>query len=97
MSDGRSALELARSSPPRLVITDLRMPGMDGLELIRALRADPSLRDIPVILFTAFVATDPRVSEAAEIAGVEVVTKGPIAELRAAVARALEESEPGAA
>ncbi len=96
-SDGNLALELARSSPPRCVITDLRMPGMNGLELIRALRADPALRDIPVILFTAYVATDPRVSEAREIAGVEVVTKGPIAELRAAVTRALEQIQPGAA
>jgi CheY-like chemotaxis protein len=96
-ADGRVALELARDSPPRCVVTDLRMPGMDGLELIRALRADPTLCHIPVVLFTAYVATDPRVSEAREIEGVEVVTKGPISELRAAVARALEQHQSGAA
>lgn len=89
--DGRAALELARAEPPHLLITDLRMPRMDGLALIRAFRGEPGLTRIPVILFTAYVSTDPRVNEAAGIEGVEVVTKGPMAGLRQAVARTLEE------
>lgn len=90
-ADGRLALEKAVASPPRLVVTDLRMPTMDGLDLIRALRGSPSLSRIPVILFTAYVSTDPRVAEARRVKGVEIVTKGPITELRRAVARLLED------
>ncbi|HYA01216.1 MAG TPA: response regulator [Candidatus Binatia bacterium] len=92
-ADGDAAWERARVHPPRLLVTDLRMPTMDGLELIRAVRQEPTTQGVPVILFTAYVATDPRVDEARRIAGVEVVTKGPIAELREAVGRAL--AEPG--
>jgi CheY-like chemotaxis protein len=87
--DGGAAWELAVARPPELVVTDLRMPAMDGLELILALRAEPSLSHTPVILFTAYVSTDPRVAEAGQIGGVEVVTKGSLAELRRVVARVL--------
>jgi CheY-like chemotaxis protein len=94
-ADGAAALELARSDPPRLLVTDLRMPVMDGLDLIHALRADPRLRGLPVVLFTAYAASDPRVGEAAALPGVEVVTKGPLGELREAVARALGDRAAG--
>ena len=89
--DGGAALEQARARPPSLVVTDLRMPRVNGLELIRRLRAEPSLGGVPVILFTAYVSTDPGVAEARRLEHVEVVTKGSIAELRRAVARILEE------
>lgn len=88
-ADGGAAWELAAARPPDLVVTDLRMPAMDGLELIRALRSEPSLSRTPVILFTAYVSSDPRVSEAGQLGGVEVVTKGSLAELRRVVARVL--------
>ena len=87
--DGAAAWELAVARPPALVVTDLRMPAMNGLELIRALRDAPALRRVPVILFTAFVSSDPRVAEAGAISDVEVVTKGSIGELRQAVTRLL--------
>ena len=90
-ADGRLALGKAMASRPRLVVTDLRMPTMDGLDLIRALRGSPGLSDVPVILFTAYVSTDPRVAEAKQLDGVEIVTKGPITELRRTVARLLED------
>jgi len=48
---GQRALELVRSQDPDLVLTDLKMPGMDGMELLRALRE--SFPEIPVILLTA--------------------------------------------
>jgi CheY-like chemotaxis protein len=85
--DGGAAWKLAVARPPELVVTDLRMPAMDGIELIRALRAEPALSHTPVILFTAYVSTDPRVAEAGQLGGVEVVTKGSLAELRRVVAR----------
>jgi CheY-like chemotaxis protein len=87
--DGAAAWDLALARPPALVVTDLRMPAMNGLDLIRALRDAPALCQVPVILFTAFVSTDPRVAEAGAIPAVEVVTKGSIGELRQAVARLL--------
>lgn len=51
--DGESALRLARAHLPDLALVDIMMPGMDGLELLRAMRADPLLRHIPMILLSA--------------------------------------------
>ncbi len=51
--DGRQALELARSSRPSLVITDILMPTMDGYQLCRELKGDPELRSTPVIFYSA--------------------------------------------
>ncbi len=46
------ALELARARAPDLLITDLQIPGMDGLEVLRAFRADPALAAIPALVVT---------------------------------------------
>jgi CheY-like chemotaxis protein len=54
--DGNQALELLRSgtmpSTNRLILLDLNMPRMNGLEFLRALRADPELRATPVVVLT---------------------------------------------
>lgn len=52
--EGASALETARRAPPSLVIADVNMPGLNGIELVRALRGDASaaLRAVPVLLLT---------------------------------------------
>jgi PAS domain S-box-containing protein len=52
-SDGQDALAKARSLRPDLVLADIMMPGIDGLELLRALRAVPATSAIPVILLSA--------------------------------------------
>jgi diguanylate cyclase (GGDEF)-like protein len=52
-ADGGEALERARQSPVDLVFSDILMPGMDGVELARRMRADASLAHIPVIFYTA--------------------------------------------
>ena len=52
-ADGRDALGRLAGTPVAAVITDLDMPHMDGLALIRALRADPRWRGMPVLLCTA--------------------------------------------
>jgi signal transduction histidine kinase len=59
--DGLRGLEIALREQPSLVVTDLMMPGMDGLELTRRLRADPRTRHIPVLMLTARGALDDRV------------------------------------
>jgi len=51
--DGEEALELARTLRPALVITDFQMPFMNGLELCRALAAEPRTEQIPVLMLTA--------------------------------------------
>lgn len=50
--NGAVALELARRVRPDLVITDIKMPVMNGFELCSALRVDPALAKVPVILLT---------------------------------------------
>lgn len=57
-TNGRLALEAARKAKPVLVISDVVMPEMDGYELSAALKADPNLRDVPVILVTTM--SDPQ-------------------------------------
>src|SRR4051794_36551014 len=51
--DGSTALALAGGGRPHLIITDIVMPVIDGLELLRRLRADPATSAIPVILYSA--------------------------------------------
>lgn len=52
--DGVTALQLSDFHRPNLIITDIQLPLMSGLELIRALKKDTSLADIPIIAVTAF-------------------------------------------
>jgi DNA-binding NarL/FixJ family response regulator len=53
-SDGAAAVERARANPPDVVLMDIRMPGMDGLEATRKIAADPNLSDVRVIMLTTF-------------------------------------------
>ena len=48
--DGEEGLQLAKTRRPDLIVTDIMMPRMDGIELCRALRAEAVTRDIPVIV-----------------------------------------------
>jgi two-component system, cell cycle response regulator DivK len=52
--DGQQGLRLARQGGIDLIISDLRMPEMDGFEFLQRLRQDEALRDLPVIAVTAF-------------------------------------------
>jgi two-component system phosphate regulon response regulator PhoB len=52
-SDGREALQKCRMQVPDLVILDLMLPVMDGLQVCRQIRSDPRLRDVRVLMLTA--------------------------------------------
>jgi CheY-like chemotaxis protein len=60
---GQDALNYVRSSMPDAVLLDYMMPGMDGLQVLRALQKDPRTRGVPVIMFSAN--NDPKVVERA--------------------------------
>lgn len=51
--DGQAALDLIKSHRPDLVITDIQMPNLDGIELIKALRIQNETRDTPVMIMSA--------------------------------------------
>jgi CheY-like chemotaxis protein len=53
-TNGQEAITVASITKPELIVMDLAMPGMDGLESTRQIRQDESLKDIPVIALTAF-------------------------------------------
>jgi len=53
VEDGSSALAKARSESPSLIILDLMLPGMSGLEICKVLKGDAATRHIPVIMLTA--------------------------------------------
>ena len=64
--DGEQALRLARLERPSLLVLDLMLPGIDGLDITRSIRSDPALRKLPVIMLTA------RVEEADRLVGLEL-------------------------
>jgi DNA-binding response OmpR family regulator len=53
VADGAAAIDACQDSRPDLAVLDVMMPGVSGLDAIRAIRADPALADLPVILLTA--------------------------------------------
>lgn len=68
-SNGREALELIFKNPPHLVVSDIMMPEMDGLELTRTIKQNINLNHIPVILLTALTRDEDNIS--AIIAGAD--------------------------
>jgi CheY-like chemotaxis protein len=72
---GQAGLAAAAQERPDLILLDILMPGMDGLEVCRRLRADPEHRDTPIILLTA--STDASLAEQGAAAGATLVMRKP--------------------
>lgn len=73
-SNGLAALEKIKADPPDLVLLDILMPGMDGYEVCRRLKADKATRSIPVIFLTALDDADEE-AKGLELGAVDYVTK----------------------
>ena len=72
--DGKMALNAAATNPPDLILLDIIMPEMDGFEVCERLKADPALREIPVLFISALDQTADKV-KAFAVGGVDYVTK----------------------
>ena len=57
---GEGGIRLAQERRPSLVLMDIRLPGIDGIEVLRQLRAEPTIREIPVMAMTASVMSEDR-------------------------------------
>jgi CheY-like chemotaxis protein len=88
-ANGFRALELARQAAPQLLLLDLDLPGMDGVETLHRLRRIEGLQDVPAIFLTA--ASDARVTDKLRAVGVREVLAKPFRPRRLvqAVVRAL--------
>ena len=87
-TSGEKGLELAQAITPAAFVVDYRMPGMDGLEVTRRIKADPALQTIPVLMLTG-ADTAATVVEGLEAGADDFVTKGSDTEVLLARLRAL--------
>ena len=70
-SNGRDAVEAVRREAPDTILLDLQMPVMDGWSLLRACQADPTCRDVPIVLMSA----RQRIAQAQGLGAAAFVTK----------------------
>jgi len=75
-ANGQEALDLARARHPDLVVTDIMLPGLSGLDLARALKGDPATKGIPIVAVTTLaIAAD---VDAIKAAGCDALVAKPI-------------------
>ncbi len=80
VTDSREALGAARAFRPDLVITDIQLPHVSGLELMGLLRGDPGLKDVPIMAVTAYSAQGD--DERIRAAGAQAYVSKPISVAR---------------
>ncbi|MDP3919914.1 MAG: response regulator [Candidatus Omnitrophota bacterium] len=90
--DGEEALEKCRSNKPDLAILDINMPKINGFQLCRLLREDEKLKDIPIIVLSAFVRD--KVGENSAVADVYIRKPFEPEDLLGAIKRLLETEGP---
>lgn len=84
VTDSREALERARAFQPELIITDIQLPHVTGMELIRWFREDEALKDVPIMAVTAYAGAGDE--DRVRAAGAQAYVSKPIS-----VARFVEE------
>jgi len=84
VTDSRDALERARAFRPDLVITDIQLPYITGIELMELLRADDQLKNVPIMAVTAYAAVGD--DERFKAAGAQAYVSKPISVMRFAEA-----------
>ena len=80
VTDSREALDAARAFKPDLVITDIQLPHVTGIELMQQLRADDELKDVPIMAVTAYAAAGD--DERFRAAGAQAYVSKPISVMR---------------
>jgi len=75
---GREALEAAAASRPQLLLCDLNLPDMSGLDVVRGLRSHPATEDVYAVILTAMRETEPAHRSEAEALGVNAFMFKPI-------------------
>ena len=80
VTDSRDALDAARSFKPDLVITDIQLPYITGIELMEMLRADDDLKNVPIMAVTAYAAAGD--DERIKAAGAQAYVSKPISVMR---------------
>lgn len=73
-TDGERALDLVQARMPDLVLLDIMMPGMDGFEVCRRIKADPAIHDIPVIFISAKSEVEDE-TRGLEVGAIDFITK----------------------
>lgn len=93
--DGKSGLEAIRSTKPDLAVVDWMMPGLDGIAVAQAVRADAAVSDLPLLLLTA--RSDPAEHDYACAQGFSAVVTKPFtkAELLTAIGELLAQGQRG--
>ncbi|OGR95644.1 MAG: hypothetical protein A2V88_14370 [Elusimicrobia bacterium RBG_16_66_12] len=95
VADGQAALESIRADPPDIAILDLKMPRMDGFGVCRALREDPLLENLPVIILSASGDRESKV-EGLDLGADDFITKPVnVRELMARIRMILKRSRQG--
>lgn len=88
-SDGAEAVEITRREKPDLVLMDISLPGLDGLEATRQLRADAAFQQLPIIIISAYDDQD-KLNQAQAAGGSDYLSKPlEFEKLRAMIARHL--------
>jgi sigma-B regulation protein RsbU (phosphoserine phosphatase) len=72
--NGETALSITRKALPNLILLDIMMPGIDGYEVCRQLKADPTTKEIPIVFLSALVDTKDKV-QGLDLGAVDYITK----------------------